>query len=150
MSSTTTRKDQAHESAERAKEAAASAGDKMKEAASHAGQAVSSAASAAGTAIGNAASAVGEKADEASAAVGRGMEWLGDKVRDKGPESGIMGRATDAVASGLESAGKYLEDRNLSGMAEDVGAVIRRHPFPAVLIGVGVGFLLGRILSSRS
>jgi ElaB/YqjD/DUF883 family membrane-anchored ribosome-binding protein len=35
-------------------------------------------------------------------------------------------------------------------MVEDVGGLIKRNPIPAVLIGLGVGFLIGRALSSRS
>jgi ElaB/YqjD/DUF883 family membrane-anchored ribosome-binding protein len=50
------------------------------------------------------------------------------------------------VAGGLEQAGRYIEDKHLSGMAEDVGGMIKAHPVPAVLIALGVGFLLGRCL----
>ena len=146
--STTTKKDQAHDNMERAKDAAGSATDKVKEAASHVGQAASNAASAAGQAAGNVASTIGHKAEDATAAAGRGMQSVGEKIREKGPESGILGTAADKVAGGLESAGKYLEEKNLSGMAEDITGMIRRNPIPALLIGVGLGFLLARTLRS--
>jgi hypothetical protein len=76
------------------------------------------------------------------------MESLADTVRDRGPESGLLGRATRGVADALEGSGKYLEEKNLSGMADDVTSMIKKNPIPALLIGIGVGFLLGRALRS--
>src|SRR5207248_7942466 len=122
------------------------AGDKMREAAGHAGQAASGMASAIGqkasdvaSTVGqkasNVASTIGHKAEDATASVGRGMENLGDKIREKGPESGVLGKATEAVACSLERGGKYLEEKKLSGMAEDFTDMIRRNPIPAVMIG---------------
>jgi len=148
MSSTTAKKDQAQEHLERAKDAAGGATDRIKDAASHVGQAASNAASAAGQVAGNVATTIGHKAEDVTASAGRGMQSLGEKVREKGPESGVLGTATDKVAGGLESAGKYLEEKNLSGMAEDITGMIRRNPIPALLIGIGLGFLLARTLRS--
>jgi len=76
------------------------------------------------------------------------MESLGEKVREKGPDHGILGKATGAVAGALETGGKYLEDKKISGMAEDLTDLIKRNPIPALLIGVGLGFLLARTLRS--
>jgi phage-related protein len=152
MSSTTQKKDQAHETFERAKdtvkETASNVTDKVKDMASNVGQAAGNAASAVGHAAGNVATTVGHKAEDATAAAGRGMQNLGSTVRDKAPDSGFLGTAADKVAGGLESAGKYLEDKNLSGMAEDITGLIRRNPIPALLIGIGLGFLLARTLRS--
>jgi ElaB/YqjD/DUF883 family membrane-anchored ribosome-binding protein len=33
-------------------------------------------------------------------------------------------------------------------MMDDVTNVVRRHPLPAVLVGIGIGFLIGRTLGS--
>ncbi|MGL4551953.1 MAG: hypothetical protein ACRC33_12310, partial [Gemmataceae bacterium] len=82
----------------------------------------------------------------AAGQVGRGAQSLADTVRRQGPQEGYLGNATQSVASGLEQAGKYIEDKQLSGMADDVGGMIKAHPVPAVLIALGVGFLLGRAL----
>jgi len=76
------------------------------------------------------------------------MESLGETVRSKGPESGFLGKATGAVAGALESGGKYLEDKKISGMADDLTDMIKRNPIPALLIGVGLGFLLARTFRS--
>jgi len=155
---TTSKRDMGHE-ADRAKESASGAMDKAKDAASHVGQAVSGAASAVGqkasevaSTVGHKASdiacAVGHKAEDATAAAGRGMENLGEKIRERGPGSGFLGQATETVAGALERGGKYLEDKKLSGMAEDFTDLIRRNPIPALLMGVGLGFLLARTLRS--
>jgi hypothetical protein len=134
--STTAKKDQTSQ----AKESAGQATDKAREAAGHAGEAISHAASAAGQAI-------GQTAESATATVGKTMENLAGTVRDSGPQEGMLGSATRGVASGLEGAGKYLEDKNLSGMMDDVTGLIKRNPVPAVLLALGIGFLVGRALS---
>jgi ElaB/YqjD/DUF883 family membrane-anchored ribosome-binding protein len=174
MTTPTIKKDQAQQQAERARDSAGQAVDKAKEgvghaadaaresfgqaadkardAASQAGQAVSSAASAATQAVGQAATSaahtVGHKAEQATTAVGSGMQHLADTVRHQGPESGMLGSASHAVADTLDQTGKYIEDRNLSGMMDDVTGLIKRNPIPAVMVGLGVGFLLGRLLRS--
>jgi ElaB/YqjD/DUF883 family membrane-anchored ribosome-binding protein len=58
----------------------------------------------------------------------------------------MLGRASGAVADALDSSGRYIEERNISGIANDVTDVIRRNPIPAVLVAVGLGFLLGRTM----
>jgi len=161
--STTTKNTGTGPQASQAKEQAGQALDKGREAAAHAGESLSSAASAVGQAIGNKASdaahavgqkasdaahAVGHRAEDATAAVGHGMQTAADKVREYTPDSGMMGKASDRVADALEGAGKYVEDKNLSGMMDDMTSLIRRNPIPALLVGLGVGFLIGRVLSS--
>jgi ElaB/YqjD/DUF883 family membrane-anchored ribosome-binding protein len=97
----------------------------------------------------DAATAVGEKADDAVAAVGGGMRSLAGTIREKTPHEGMIGRASEGVAGGLEKGGRYLQQEGLSGMAEDVGDLIRRNPIPAMLVGVGLGILLARLLTPR-
>jgi len=157
--STNTKKDQAQEHVERARETASSAVDKARETAgtvvdkakdvaSHVGQAASTAASYVGEKAGNVATAIGHKAEGATASVGRGMENLGEKIREKGPESGFLGRATETVAGALEHGGEYLEEKKLSGMGRDLTDLIRNNPIPALLVGIGLGFLLARTMRS--
>jgi len=119
----------------------AGAASSARDAAGHVGEALSSAAS-------SAASNVGHRAEQAVGATGRGFESLADTVRERGPNSGMLGTATKAVADTLDSTGRYIEQRNFSGMGEDLTNVIQRNPIPAVLIGLGIGFLLGRTLRS--
>ena len=146
MAHATTNKNQGNAAADQARHEANTAATKASDALTHAGQAVSSAATAAGQKVGEYASAAGQKADDAAGAVGSGARSLADTVRKQGPQEGVLGNATQAVASGLDQAGKYIEDKQLSGMADDVGSMIKAHPIPAVMIALGVGFLLGRAL----
>jgi len=159
--STTTKKDDVN----KAKDQASQAVDKGRDAASHAGEAVSHAASAVGQAVAqkasdvthavsqkasDVASTVGHKAEDATAAVGHGMQTVADKVRDNTPNEGMFGSASRGVANAIDSAGRYVEDKNLSGMMDDMTNLVKRNPIPALLLGLGIGFLIGRVLSSRS
>jgi hypothetical protein len=76
------------------------------------------------------------------------MQSLAGTLRDQGPHGGMLGSATGAVADSLEQAGRYVEDKNLSGMMDDVTGLIKRNPIPAVALGLCIGFLLGRALRS--
>lgn len=152
MSSPTVKKEQAQQHAEQARHSAGQAADKAREGLGQAADKAKEAASHAGEAIKDTAAAVGQsaahKAEQATTAVGSGMQSLADTVRQHTPESGMLGSASRTVADTLDQTGKYIEDRNLSGMMEDLTGLIKRNPIPAVLIGLGVGFLIGRTLRS--
>jgi len=122
---------------DRVKDAAGTAYDKASEFASQAADKAS-----------DVASKAGEKADNAAASVGGGLKSLAGSVRENAPHSGMLGTASEKVAETLESGGRYLEDKGLSGMADDVAGLIKRNPIPAVLIGIGIGYLIAR--STRS
>jgi len=94
--------------------------------------------------------AVTDRADSAVSSAGSGIQSLAGQIRDRGPQSGMLGSATSTVASTLENTGKYLEEQGVTGMAEDLTGLIKQHPIPAVLIGVGLGFMLARLTSFRS
>lgn len=98
----------------------------------------------------DAAAYVGQKTGDASASVGGRLRSLGDSVRDRRPEGGMAGDASSAVADTLESSGRYLEEEGLKDMTEDVTALIRRYPIPALVIGVAAGYLVGRAMAPRS
>ena len=119
--------------ADKARDAASTAADKAREAASTVGHKVS-----------ETASTIGHKADDAACSVGSGMQSLAGTMREKMPHEGMMGSAGSALADTLERGGRYIEREGLSGMAEDLTSLIRRHPIPALCIALGVGFLLAR------
>jgi len=98
----------------------------------------------------DAASNIGHRAEDATSSVGGGMKSLAGQVREHGPREGMLGNATSAVADTLEKGGRYLQEEGLRGIGEDLTGLIRRNPIPAVLVGIGVGFLLARATSSRS
>jgi hypothetical protein len=128
-------KEGAHNMADKAKEVGSNIADKAKEVAG-----------AVRDRAGAVADAVGEGADKGAGYVGECMEHLGRKLHDNAP-SGFIGDAAHRVASGLESSGRYLREEGLSGMAEDLGNLIKRNPIPAILVGVGIGFLIARATS---
>lgn len=130
-------KDMLHETKDKAQETAHSVADKARDVASNVGHKVS-----------EAASSVGHGADRAVQSAGSGMQSFADTVRERGPQSGMFGSASSAVADSLDSAGEYLESHGLSGIGEDITNLVRRNPIPALLIGIGVGFLLARVVRS--
>jgi methyl-accepting chemotaxis protein len=131
-----------------AKKDMSQAADKAKDAMGHVSDAVTHAASAVGQTASNVASAVGNRVDQGVSAAGSGMQSLADTARKNLPHDGYLGAASKAVADGLDTAGKYVEDKSLSGMTGDLGSLIKNHPIPAVLIGLGIGYLLGKALRS--
>ena len=94
-----------------------------------------------------AASTVGQRAEDATHGLGSGMKSLGETLRDKAPQGGVLGGAASTVAGGLERGGQYLQEEGISGMASDLTDMIRRNPIPALLVGVGIGFILARATS---
>lgn len=135
---------------DKAKEAASGLGDKVSEAANYIGEKAMAAGSSAMHSAEDAASYVGKKADDGLAAVGSSLKSFGDTVRHQAPGRDMLKDGMCAVADTLENTGKYLEEEGLSGIAEDVTAMIKRNPIPALFIGIGVGFLLARALTPRS
>jgi hypothetical protein len=124
---------------EQAKHAAETVKDKAKQAADYARDKA-----------GQAGEFVRDKAEQATTSTGKGMETLAGTIRDKGPQSGFLGKATSTVADTLDRTGQYLQDQGLSGMANDLTTLVRNHPLPAILLGIGLGFMLARLTSSRS
>jgi hypothetical protein len=131
-------KDTAANVADKARDAASSAMDKAKEATSSAYQSA-----------GQTLSDLGHRAESATTSLGGSMQHLAGSIRESAPQEGMLGTASSRVADTLESGGRYLQEEGLSGLAEDVTTLIRRNPIPAVLIGVGLGFLLARTTSRR-
>jgi len=133
---------------DKAKDTLEHAKDKAQETAHGVAEKVGEVASNVGHRASEVASNVGKKADSAVSSAGRGMESFADTVRERGPQSGMFGKASGAVADTLDSAGEYLESHGLSGIAEDLTNLVRRNPIPALLIGIGVGFLIARATRS--
>lgn len=90
-----------------------------------------------------------EHVNEATAAVGSSLKSLAGAIREHTPHEGVLGTASSAVANTLESGGRYLQHEGLSGIAADVTNLIRRNPIPAVLVGIGLGFLLAKTTIRR-
>jgi len=91
----------------------------------------------------------GAKADEAAAAVGRTLESAADTMRTHLPHEGRAGAVVEALSGRLEASGVYLEEEGLTGILEDVEALIRQYPIQALLLGLGTGYLLSRLVGGR-
>jgi hypothetical protein len=50
---------------------------------------------------------------------------------------------TGSIGGALEDTGHYLKNDGLRHISADVTGMIRRNPLPAILIGIGAGFLMG-------
>lgn len=88
--------------------------------------------------------AVGEKLERAANYVGANV---GAAVADA-EMPGVRREHVDAVADGLHSAARYLRSSDPSSLLVDVDGAIRRHPYRAMAIGLGVGYLVGRWMRS--
>lgn len=87
-----------------------------------------------------------ETADENLTKAAGGLETAAERLREKTPDEGMMGEASEKVASGVESAAGYLRDKDTSQIVEDIESYAREHPMQAVGGALVAGFLIGRIL----
>lgn len=107
-------------------------------------------------AVGNAKQAASSVASKA-AGVAQGVEEQAENLYHQASDSARQAydRSAEALShvrgqaeTAVNRIKDYVEDKDFGQMAEEMSNVIRRHPLPAVLIGIGVGFLLAR--STRS
>jgi ElaB/YqjD/DUF883 family membrane-anchored ribosome-binding protein len=89
---------------------------------------------------------VAAQADAATTTVGEKMAEVAQMLREKTPVSGPVAGAADTAAYTLDRAGSYLQEQDLAAMRADLENLIRQHPIEAVLVGVGVGYLVGRVV----
>jgi hypothetical protein len=89
------------------------------------------------------ASATATRAKEMTSNLGHKVKEFAGRIRERSPQEGVR-NTTTKFADTLETAGTYLEEKSFEGMADDLAGVIRRYPLQAVLVGVGIGFLLSR------
>lgn len=138
----------AGQAGDQAKQQAQGMMDKAKDAAGNVADQASHLASSAMDSVRDAAGNLRERAGQGATAVAGGMHNLAGTLRDHAGDGGMMGQASGYAADTLEGGARYLQDHSLDGMTDDLGAMIRKNPVPAVLVGVGVGFVLGRLLRS--
>jgi len=82
------------------------------------------------------------KASQSMSAVGEKIGSLADTIREKAPHEGAIGTAATTVANKLGAAGSYLQEKNVDHVVGDLTGMIRRYPIPALLVGLGIGYLL--------
>lgn len=114
------------------------------------GQMAKDAASSVSQAASSAMGKASDQAEHAATAVAGGMHSLAGTIREHAPAQGMLGSAASSVAEGLESGSRYLQKEGVQGMADDMVEMVRRNPIPCMLACVGIGFVLGQILTSSS
>jgi ElaB/YqjD/DUF883 family membrane-anchored ribosome-binding protein len=94
-----------------------------------------------GERVGEMAERIGERASGMAGAIGHRLERAGDYLEER--------RGEGFVAERLHGAGRYLQEHDVKSMARSVDAAICAHPYRGVLIGLGLGWVVGRFLSGR-
>jgi uncharacterized protein YjbJ (UPF0337 family) len=84
------------------------------------------------------------KVFQATSVVGEKIGSLAEVIREKAPQEGTVRTVATAVANKLDAAGSYLQEKDLGHLGGDLSRLIRRYPLPALLIGLGIGYLWGR------
>lgn len=90
--------------------------------------------------LGSAIGIAREAAENFTSSVSGAAAYAGQKAED----------ATSSVGGALENTGHYLKEDGLRHIASDVTELIRRNPVPAMLIGIGLGFLVAQASSRRN
>jgi ElaB/YqjD/DUF883 family membrane-anchored ribosome-binding protein len=71
------------------------------------------------------------------------------RIAGNGGMESTMRHATDTMRHATDEAKSRLHDvKDMAmGYGERVGGFVKDHPVPAILTGVGIGFLIGRLLT---
>jgi len=96
------------------------------------------------------ATAARDKAEDAMGAVGNRLSGLADRIRETAPHEGVVGSAASTVAEKLHSGGQYLQQHSLRDVSNDLTAMVRSYPIQALLVGVGIGYLVAMATSRRA
>ena len=72
-------------------------------------------------------------------------DWISQAKEKVGQ---AVGQAREKVTETFREGKDYLQNTNLPDMASDLRQVIERNPIPSVLLGIGLGFLIGRVVGA--
>jgi uncharacterized protein YjbJ (UPF0337 family) len=61
----------------------------------------------------------------------------------------MAGSAATVVTDTAAGVGTYVQEKGLQGLSDDLTQLIRRYPVPALLVGLGIGFVLARTIGTR-
>jgi len=146
----TNAKEKIQEAGNTCAQAASGAAESIRNAAGYVANQAKDVASSASKNAANAGSYLDGKAEEATSALGGGLKAAGEAIRQNAPHDGRLGQASSAVAQTLSDTGSYLEREGLQGIGNDLTNLIKKNPIPALLIGIGLGFLVARATSTKA
>lgn len=91
-----------------------------------------------------------DKIDEQRSTVGDALHSASETLHtnaERLPGERMTGMA-HAAADKLDTAADYVQEHDMSEMANDVIGVVKRYPAQSLAIAVGLGFLIGRAFRS--
>lgn len=80
-----------------------------------------------------------EKSDESAKAISNNIERAGASVKSATKEF------NNWAADSYHNAQDYVRKSSLSSATSDLKELSKRHPLKAAAVGVGIGFLLGKL-----
>lgn len=92
-----------------------------------------------------------EKAEQQLEEFMSGSEGLVAKAKEGVAE--VVEKGKEYVEKGKEVVGKgrdYIQNTSTSQMGKDLKELIMKHPVHSAIIGVGLGFFIGRMLTSSN
>jgi ElaB/YqjD/DUF883 family membrane-anchored ribosome-binding protein len=97
----------------------------------------------AGTGVGETSAGVVGETERAAAgvtgAIGNRLERAGDYLEEKGRAAFVSDR--------LHSAGRYLQENDVRSITKSVDDAICAHPYRSMMVGLGIGWVIGKFLS---
>jgi ElaB/YqjD/DUF883 family membrane-anchored ribosome-binding protein len=81
----------------------------------------------------------GDKGAGVTGAIGSRLEKAGDYLEEKGKAAFVSDR--------LHSAGRYLQENDVRSITRSVDEAICAHPYRSMLVGLGMGWVIGKFLS---
>jgi uncharacterized protein YjbJ (UPF0337 family) len=69
-------------------------------------------------------------------------DWISQAKEKVGQ---AVGQAKEKVTEVVKEGKEYFQNTNIPDMATDLRKLIERNPIPSVLLGLGLGFLIGRV-----
>jgi len=61
----------------------------------------------------------------------------------------MAGSAATVVTDTAAGVGTYVQEKGLQGLSDELTQLIRRYPVPALLVGLGIGFVIARTIGTR-
>ena len=100
----------------------------------------------AGAMVSHAACDASKKADDLTASASVGIQKTGDGLSRHSAKRCRLKQASQAGSTTVRNGRTSIESAKQSGMVENLAHLIRKHPFPAILIAIGLGWFTSRKL----